>query len=76
LFTLQVPIIVHNESEQATLWSGVYSEKTTKQSIPVITTWQLNERMYVLVHSMFNEFLKDRMSFSILLLQVWGLTRS
>ncbi|WJX53546.1 2,3-bisphosphoglycerate-dependent phosphoglycerate mutase 1 [Trifolium repens] len=42
----KVPIIVHNESEQATLWSGVYSEKTTKQSIPVITTWQLNERMY------------------------------
>ncbi|XP_058782327.1 uncharacterized protein LOC131656711 [Vicia villosa] len=29
------------------MWSGVYSGKTTKQSIPVITTWQLNERMYV-----------------------------
>ncbi|KAI5384409.1 hypothetical protein KIW84_071428 [Lathyrus oleraceus] len=42
----KVPVILHNESEQATTWSGVYSEKTTKQSIPVITTWELNERMY------------------------------
>lgn len=38
---------MHNESEQATTWSQVYSETTIKQSIPVITTWQLNERMYV-----------------------------
>ncbi|XP_057421619.1 2,3-bisphosphoglycerate-dependent phosphoglycerate mutase 1-like [Lotus japonicus] len=42
----KVPIIIHNESEQATTWTQVYSEKTTKQSIPVITSWQLNERMY------------------------------
>ncbi|EAY74474.1 hypothetical protein OsI_02365 [Oryza sativa Indica Group] len=42
----KVPIIVHNESEQAHLWSQVYSEETRKQSIPVITAWQLNERMY------------------------------
>ncbi|KAG5000208.1 hypothetical protein JHK87_021280 [Glycine soja] len=42
----KVPIIIHDESEQATTWTQVYSEKTTKQSIPVITAWQLNERMY------------------------------
>ncbi|KAL1326961.1 hypothetical protein HN51_037069 [Arachis hypogaea] len=42
----KVPIIIHNESEQATAWTRIYSEKTTKQSIPVITAWQLNERMY------------------------------
>ncbi|KAL2343034.1 hypothetical protein Fmac_004319 [Flemingia macrophylla] len=42
----KVPIIIHNESEQAKTWTQVYSEKTTKQSIPVITAWQLNERMY------------------------------
>lgn len=42
----KVPIVTHNESERATTWSQVYSERTTKQSIPVITTWQLNERMY------------------------------
>jgi 2,3-bisphosphoglycerate-dependent phosphoglycerate mutase len=42
----KVPIFVHNESEQARSWSRVYSEDTKKQSIPVIASWQLNERMY------------------------------
>ncbi|KAF0903543.1 hypothetical protein E2562_027970 [Oryza meyeriana var. granulata] len=42
----KVPIIVHNENEQAHMWSQIYSEETKKQSIPVITAWQLNERMY------------------------------
>eukprot|EP01018_Ginkgo_biloba_P038606 Gb_30237 [translate_table: standard] len=42
----KVPIIVHNESEQAKAWSTIYSEDTQRQSIPVLTAWQLNERMY------------------------------
>ncbi|GAB4861194.1 2,3-bisphosphoglycerate-dependent phosphoglycerate mutase 1 [Ancistrocladus abbreviatus] len=42
----KVPIIMHNESEKAKLWSEIYSEDTTKQSVPVIAAWQLNERMY------------------------------
>uniref|UniRef100_A0A0A8Y5I0 phosphoglycerate mutase (2,3-diphosphoglycerate-dependent) n=1 Tax=Arundo donax TaxID=35708 RepID=A0A0A8Y5I0_ARUDO len=42
----KIPIIMHNESEQAHRWSQIYSEETKKQSIPVITAWQLNERMY------------------------------
>ncbi|KAK1361697.1 Phosphoglycerate mutase (2,3-diphosphoglycerate-dependent) [Heracleum sosnowskyi] len=42
----KVPIFLHNETEQATLWSQIYSEDTKKQSIPVIKAWQLNERMY------------------------------
>ncbi|XP_020229901.1 uncharacterized protein LOC109810761 isoform X2 [Cajanus cajan] len=42
----KVPVIMHNESEQARSWSQVYSEDTKKQSIPVIASWQLNERMY------------------------------
>lgn len=41
----QVPIITHKESEQAQSWSQIYSEDTKEQSIPVITAWQLNERM-------------------------------
>jgi 2,3-bisphosphoglycerate-dependent phosphoglycerate mutase len=43
--SLQVPIVIHNESEQAKAWSQVFSEDTKKQSIPVIAAWQLNERM-------------------------------
>ncbi|XP_054788645.1 2,3-bisphosphoglycerate-dependent phosphoglycerate mutase 1-like isoform X2 [Prosopis cineraria] len=42
----KVPIIIHNESEQARAWSQIFSEETKKQSIPVIAAWQLNERMY------------------------------
>jgi len=42
----KVPIITHKESEQAHSWSQIYSEHTRKQSVPVITAWQLNERMY------------------------------
>lgn len=38
---------MHNETEQAMAWSQIFSEETMKQSIPVITSWQLNERMYV-----------------------------
>ncbi|KAL2503803.1 Phosphoglycerate mutase family protein [Abeliophyllum distichum] len=42
----KVPIILHNESEQAKAWSQIFSEDTQKQCIPVVTAWQLNERMY------------------------------
>ncbi|XP_070030734.1 2,3-bisphosphoglycerate-dependent phosphoglycerate mutase 1-like isoform X1 [Nicotiana sylvestris] len=42
----KVPIIIHNETEQAKLWSQIYSEGTEMQSVPVIKAWQLNERMY------------------------------
>ncbi|KAG5245836.1 hypothetical protein OIU77_019574 [Salix suchowensis] len=42
----KVPIILHNENEQAREWSRIFSEDTKKQSIPVVTAWQLNERMY------------------------------
>lgn len=47
-FHVQVPIILHNESEQARAWSQIHSEDTKKQCIPVITAWQLNERMWVI----------------------------
>ncbi|KAL0557523.1 hypothetical protein IC582_006067 [Cucumis melo] len=42
----KVPVIVHNETEQARVWSQIFSEETKKQSIPVIASWRLNERMY------------------------------
>ncbi|KAK3011242.1 hypothetical protein RJ639_010697, partial [Escallonia herrerae] len=42
----KVPIVMHNETEQARLWSQIYSEDTKKEAIPVVQAWQLNERMY------------------------------
>nr|XP_043618422.1 2,3-bisphosphoglycerate-dependent phosphoglycerate mutase 1-like [Erigeron canadensis] len=42
----KVPIVMHDESEQAKAWSQIFSEETEKQCIPFVTAWQLNERMY------------------------------
>ncbi|KAK9930579.1 hypothetical protein M0R45_027614 [Rubus argutus] len=42
----KVPVVLHNESEQARAWSQIFSEDTKLQSIPVIADWRLNERMY------------------------------
>ncbi|XP_076927852.1 2,3-bisphosphoglycerate-dependent phosphoglycerate mutase 1-like isoform X1 [Bidens hawaiensis] len=42
----KVPIVLHNESQQAESWSQIFSQETEKQCIPVVTAWQLNERMY------------------------------
>ncbi|KAL8215573.1 hypothetical protein R6Q57_022410 [Mikania cordata] len=42
----KVPIVLHNESEQAESWSQIFSLETEKQCIPVVAAWQLNERMY------------------------------
>lgn len=38
-------MILHNESERAEAWSRIFSEDTQDQVIPVVTAWQLNERM-------------------------------
>uniref|UniRef100_A0A7I4DTT4 phosphoglycerate mutase (2,3-diphosphoglycerate-dependent) n=1 Tax=Physcomitrium patens TaxID=3218 RepID=A0A7I4DTT4_PHYPA len=40
----KVPVILHNESERAEAWSRIFSD--TDEVIPVVTAWQLNERMY------------------------------
>ncbi|CAI9282303.1 unnamed protein product [Lactuca saligna] len=42
----KVPIIIHNENEEAKIWSQIYSQETKNESIPVVKAWQLNERMY------------------------------
>nr|GEW38011.1 phosphoglycerate mutase 1, histidine phosphatase superfamily [Tanacetum cinerariifolium] len=41
----KVPIVMHDENEQAKAWSQIFSEETKKQCIPVVTAWQLNERI-------------------------------
>ncbi|KAK9037720.1 hypothetical protein V6N11_022622 [Hibiscus sabdariffa] len=43
----KVPIIQRNKSDrEKEYWSQVSSEETIRQSVPVITAWELNERMY------------------------------
>uniref|UniRef100_A0A2N9E188 Phosphoglycerate mutase n=1 Tax=Fagus sylvatica TaxID=28930 RepID=A0A2N9E188_FAGSY len=38
--------MTQHRRKKARAWSQVFSEDTKKQSIPVIASWQLNERMY------------------------------
>ncbi|KAJ7566330.1 hypothetical protein O6H91_02G097400 [Diphasiastrum complanatum] len=42
----KVPVILHNEDVRAESWSKIFSKVTEDQTIPVITAWELNERMY------------------------------
>ncbi|KAG9146020.1 hypothetical protein Leryth_015653 [Lithospermum erythrorhizon] len=37
--------VMHDESDQAREWSQIFSDESKKQCIPVITAWQLNERI-------------------------------
>ncbi|KAH7299555.1 hypothetical protein KP509_24G017900 [Ceratopteris richardii] len=42
----KVPIVVHKEDDRSIAWSRIFSEQTSSEVIPVVTAWQLNERMY------------------------------
>eukprot|EP00271_Cylindrocystis_brebissonii_P019742 TRINITY_DN6192_c0_g1_i1.p1 TRINITY_DN6192_c0_g1~~TRINITY_DN6192_c0_g1_i1.p1 ORF type:complete len:316 (+),score=62.86 TRINITY_DN6192_c0_g1_i1:309-1256(+) len=42
----KVPVILHRESERAIAWSTIFSKDTEEEVIPVVTAWELNERMY------------------------------
>ena len=43
----KVPVILHSKKEgHMEDWSHIYSTATVEQTIPVVTAWELNERMY------------------------------
>lgn len=42
----KVPLVLHKNEEKLDTWSYIYSKTATQQTIPVITAWELNERMY------------------------------
>lgn len=42
----KVPVILHPNEGKLEEWAQIYSEKTKESTIPVITSWELNERMY------------------------------
>jgi len=42
----KIPEIIHSGEEKPPEWYRCYDEATKKELIPVITAWQLNERMY------------------------------
>jgi 2,3-bisphosphoglycerate-dependent phosphoglycerate mutase len=42
----KVPVILHVGEDKLQEWGAIYSEETKQQIIPVIRSWELNERMY------------------------------
>lgn len=42
----KVPYMLHTGQGVQDKWSHIYSQHTQEQCIPVVTAWQLNERMY------------------------------
>lgn len=42
----KVPVVLHPGEGQLEEWAKIYSKDTEKQTIPVLRSWQLNERYY------------------------------
>lgn len=42
----KVPVVMHSEDVKLAQWGKIYGEEALKNSIPVIYSWELNERMY------------------------------
>ncbi len=42
----KTPVILHKEDQRLSDWGKIFSEDSKKNTIPVITCWELNERMY------------------------------
>lgn len=42
----KVPVILHRDKSKLEEWAKIYDENTKQQTIPVICSWELNERMY------------------------------
>lgn len=42
----RVPVFVHSEGSKEEEWAKIFDEDSKKMTIPTISAWQLNERMY------------------------------
>lgn len=42
----KIPVVLHPGQDKLDTWSHIYSKKASAEMIPVITCWELNERMY------------------------------
>lgn len=42
----KVPVILHTRDDKMKTWSAIHQPEIEKNCIPVISAWQLNERMY------------------------------
>ncbi len=56
----KIPCIQHPHQGKLEDWAKVYSEEAKKQCIPVITAWELNERMYGRLQGMNKKEMMDK----------------
>ncbi len=56
----KTPQILHPHQGRLESWSKIYSEQVQKECIPVVSAWQLNERMYGQLQGMNKEEMKKK----------------
>lgn len=65
----KVPCVLHPGEGKLEEWAQVYSEETKKSCIPVVSAWQLNERMYGELQGMNKQ--ETRKEFGDEQVQIW-----
>ncbi len=56
----KVPIVLHPEEEKLGAWARIHSPVVEKECIPVITAWELNERMYGCLQGMNKQEMREK----------------
>jgi 2,3-bisphosphoglycerate-dependent phosphoglycerate mutase len=56
----KVPCVLHPGGGKLEEWAKVYSEEAKKSCIPVVSAWQLNERMYGELQGMNKQEMRDK----------------
>lgn len=56
----KVPYILHPHQGKLESWAKIYSQETEKNCIPVISAWELNERMYGRLQGMNKKEMREK----------------
>ena len=56
----KVPIVLHPNEGKLETWAQIYSESAKEECLPVITAWQLNERMYGRLQGMHKQEMRTK----------------
>lgn len=56
----KVPVLLHPNEGKLEEWATIYSEEAKQMCIPVISAWQLNERMYGRLQGMNKQEMMDK----------------
>lgn len=65
----KIPVFLHPGEDKMESWGRVYDEKTEATLIPVISAWELNERMYGALQGLDKD--ETRRKFGVEQVQIW-----